>query len=130
MIMQRTDNKGYPGTAILIVLFFLFVCSFAKYNEKPADRAIQIEMASLIHPNSIAYNNVQQVVFQKNIIPFCISTKFNLLSVKFMLISENRITDQKIISRQKALLSINPITQHWFFNLFHQPESETPPILS
>ncbi len=130
MILQRTDNKGYPGTAILIVLFFLFVCSFAKYDEKPAGRAIQTEMASLIHSNSVAYNNVQQVVFQKKIIPFSISTKFNLLSVKFKVISENGITDQKYIARQKALLLIKPITQHWFFNQFHQPDNDILLILS
>jgi hypothetical protein len=130
MNRQNEDNKSLFGTVTLIVLLFLLVCSFAKNRDKPAGRAVQTEMASLIHANTVALNNVQQAVFQKSVIPYSIGMKFNLFSKTSRIIAFNRLTGQKIISLQKTALSVKPITFHWYINQYHYLDDDIPPILS
>lgn len=130
MFKQREDRNDYFGSAIFIVLFFLFVCAFSKKSDKPIGRAFQYELASELHSNITALNDVQQVFCQQSLIPIIDKTNFNLFNEDLKIITDNRLINQRIIFLQKTELLIKPIALHRFYYQYQYLDTEDLPILS
>jgi hypothetical protein len=130
MIRQVEDKNGVWGTTVLIALFFAFICCFAQSADKPVQRDYGFEPVSALHVNATAINDVQQVVIQKSLLSFSEGTRFNLLNQTARISAFDRLTYQKITFVQKVYFSIKSITGHWFFNQFHFPDDDFPPVLS
>jgi hypothetical protein len=130
MVNQRNDKGGFFGTVILIVLFVLFVSASEKSANKPVGKAIQHAASSGLQENAAAQNDAQLFFWPKNSMYPTYRTRYSLFSENRRIMSENRLTDQKLLFLHMTELLIKPLTLHWFYNQYHDPDCEIPPVLS
>ena len=131
MYDKRENRSDNLGSTIFIVLFFLFICAFSKNSDKPIGNAYHYGIASELHSNITILNDVQQVFYQKSLIPFIDKMNIKLFNESLKMITVSRLITQRFIFLQKAKLLIKPFfALHRFYYQYQYIDTEDLPILS
>ncbi len=131
MINQKEDILNSFGKALIIVLFFLFVSSF---SNKPAkqDCISRGDLLYELHSNpvkAIIGDAVQFHSYQKNQVSLLNKLCLTFFNENLRIHSDNRNSNQKVISLQIAQRSIKPIHFcRFYYHLFSADSKELPLI--
>lgn len=107
--MERENTKkDFSGMILVIVLFFLFVCSFTNsYNHHSTAKA-QIESLSADQQNHPALVSANYILDSKGIFISVIKKYPNRTINMFKTLNVNRLTSQKLTVLRKIEYSSDP----------------------
>lgn len=130
MIPPKENKNNNYGTAIFIVLFFVFVLAFAGNSDAVIGKDFHFESLPDFPKHHIALNDIQQLPVLKNTVQFIESTNFKLFGDGYKVIVENRTIQQLLYLLLKEELLIYPVINQRFYLFYHSIDTEDSPILS
>jgi hypothetical protein len=129
MLLQKKHKINYLGLSIFIVLFFLFTFAFYEISIKLPNKVFYYELSS-VSSNAIVLNKIQQPSINKNWLPQLDNSNFKVITERIKLLTNNRLTNQRINFLQKVEISIIHIKPPGFYYHYHLRATEDLPVLS
>jgi len=129
MIRQSENRMEHLGTTIIFILCFFFLASFHQNsNNQDFSGAFRYQMATQ-HSVAIPSKDIPQLSSLQGFMSKFDETNFIHFTEQLKLVTDNRLTNQRIGSLHKVALLIKPVCQKFYY---HQQSlsSEDIPILS
>jgi len=129
MFEQKQDREANVGRAIFMVLFFLFISSFAGNPDSSIRNNAHFEAPPDLHTQVAVLSDAVQLQALNVAAPF-VKFYFKLFNHGYNSIAENRIIYHKIQFLKKIELLLKPVILQRFYCLYHTLDGDDFPDLS
>jgi hypothetical protein len=130
MIRQRENNGNNFGSAVFIVLVFLFICVLSVNSKTPEGGGLNSLSLTDFHSRVAAVNDAQQFPSKKTVIPLEEKSPLILFNPVHKIIAEKNSIQHNIHFFREVQLFIKPFLLQRFYCCYHTNDTEDPPVLS
>ncbi len=130
MTRQEGNREIFFGSAVIVLLFFLFVLVFSNKPDNRIENAGQLRSEYCTQYQLVAVNYTLEFRCLNNSIPVYDRKNFKTFGNSFKTAAENRLLQHSIRFHEKAERLIKPVILQRFYYQYHTIEADDLPFLS